>query len=153
MTRVTFCIVEDEQEASRKKLSCSLASEICYRRNRSHILTSDEEYSKAIDELLWEYPEDRFVPHEVGIEPSTACLVTIDHRCPAQNSDTTLVNTTQDIPANAEEFQEIFEVFLHSERQHAREIYRAYREKSFELDFKLLSPADLHASAVFLESV
>ena len=84
------------------------------------ILTANEEDSAKLDELLWEFPKDRFVPHESCAEkPSGQNLVRIHNQLP-EDSHYVLINLTDHPVAIAGRFERIFEIVMPNETETAR---------------------------------
>lgn len=79
------------------------------------ILTANDEDSARIDELLWEFPPDRFVPHERCMErPSHQNLARIHHQLP-EDGHYVLINLTDQAIAIAGKFERIFEIVMPNE--------------------------------------
>lgn len=133
MSIVTFYLLPEENEDARQRLSCRLASRFCLQLVATHIYTGQAEYAAQLDQLLWEYPPDRFVPHVVSNARSEECLVTLSHAGAFKGSGGTLINTTQEIPEMVDQFDEVCELVLANERPRAREQYKEYRSRQYEL--------------------
>ena len=142
VTRVTFCLMPEEDEQARQRLSCKLASKFCYELTPAHIHTSQSQYATQIDDLLWEYPQDRFVPHVIANRTLDQCLVTVGYEDSFDGRGGVLINTTQEIPVIAEQFDEIYELVLANERPRARNQFREYRSRQYELHHQELDKWD-----------
>jgi DNA polymerase-3 subunit chi len=109
-----------------ERLACRLALMAWERGHEVSILTDDAAAAAQVDELLWHYPEGRFVPHETG-EDSKA-PVRILHQAPAGPADV-LINLTKN-PLDAPlHFQRLLEIVPHrkAERTASRDKFRHYR--------------------------
>ena len=138
MTNVTFYLIPEEHEHARQRLSCQLASQFCLRLIPTHIHAAKPEYAAQLDELLWEYPPNRFVPHIMANERSNQCLVTVSHEKVFSGNGGALINTTQKIPEMVGLFDEVCELVLANERPRARDQYKEYRSRQFDLRHKEL---------------
>lgn len=133
MSSVTFYLLATDDENSRQRFACKLAANYCYSQSQVHILVPNQLYLEELDEMLWEYPTDRFVPHAVLDRRSDSCLVTLNAGDQFDGTGAVLINTTASIPAIASQFHTICEIVLATERSRAREQYRQYRSLDYEL--------------------
>lgn len=133
MSTVTFFLLAGDSEDARARFACKLAANFCYEKSRVHILASNRDSLRRLDELLWEYPSNRFVPHEILGGTSGLCLVTLSHEDKFDGSAEVLINTTNSIPQIAGQFQRICEIVLASGRHRARDHYRHYRSLKYDL--------------------
>ncbi|MCY3884497.1 MAG: DNA polymerase III subunit chi [Gammaproteobacteria bacterium] len=133
MSTVIFYLLAGDVEDSRQRFACKLAGDYCYNQSRTHILVPNQEYLEKIDEMLWQYPIERFVPHEVLAGTSARCLVTLSCTSQFNGTGDVLINATDSIPVIAGQFSKICEIVLGNERPLARERFRQYRSQDFEL--------------------
>jgi len=76
MTRVDFYVLSDADALTRGMLVCKLA-EKAFRHDKSVFIHSDDEQLlKQLDEQLWQFRGDSFVPH--GLVETTDIASTID---------------------------------------------------------------------------
>lgn len=113
--------------------ACVKAAE-CYRQNqRVFIFTENQERAHEIDELLWAFDADSFVPHNlVGEGPKQGAAVEIGWQSP-RGRRPVLINLTSTMPAFAGQFAQIID-FVPSqedEKQQARLRYRSYQQQGF----------------------
>ena len=72
MSQVTFYLMSqpDDADASAvERLACQLAAD-GWSAGHLYLLCEDEAQSLRLDELLWQLPPDRFVPHQLRGERS-----------------------------------------------------------------------------------
>ena len=68
-------------------------------------------------DMLWDFPPQRFIPHETGLEkPPHPNLVRIYHELP-EDSHFVIINLTAKPVAMAGKFEKIFEVVMPNEQQ------------------------------------
>jgi len=113
-------------ELEPERLACKLAVMAWERGHKVSIVTSDDTAAAALDELLWEYPDGRFVPHERG-ENSAApvCVLSTAPSGPAE----VVINLTGSALATPLAFHRLLEIVPHHEadREASREKFRHYR--------------------------
>jgi len=134
MTRIDFYILSDRDADARERFACRLANKAVQAGQRVHLHASTEAHCKALDELLWHYPDHQFLPHEIqqqGCEQSTPLV--IHHQQPAADMDQVLINLGTSIPDFFGRFDRVAEIVVASESAQGRERYRFYRDRGYPL--------------------
>lgn len=134
--RIDFYVLEQAAPQARLRFACRLAETAVKRQHRVHALTADPQSAAELDELLWTFRAESFVPH--GIEaPDAATELPVTIGCDAATApgrSEVLINLTPSVPACFEGFQRVAEIIDASdEGRHAgRERFRFYRDNGFE---------------------
>jgi DNA polymerase III subunit chi len=140
-TQVMFYLLNDEKQESADKNSAlhqaCLQASYFYRQNqRTFILTEDKQHAEHVDEMLWAFDSDSFVPHNlVGEGPVNGAMVEIGCTQPKGRRNV-LINLTTSIPSFANQFQYIVD-FVPSNaelKQLARERFKLCRQWGFSVD-------------------
>lgn len=133
-TRVDFYLLPDIDDVARRRFTCRLVGRAVAAGKRVHVRAASE-VAEAMDELLWEYPRDRFLPHarfapenEHALEPVIIGAATDK---PARGD--VLVNLADGIPDCITAFERVAELVLSTERANGRALYRQYRERGYPL--------------------
>ncbi|KKO45436.1 DNA polymerase III subunit chi [Arsukibacterium ikkense] len=146
---VTFYVLAEGQQLPENELSdppahFSLACQLCadfYRANqRVFVYTASQQDAELIDQLLWQFAADSFVPHNLSGEgPARGAPVEISWQPPKQSRQV-LINLAPDIPAFANRFADIIEFVPTpaAEKAQARERYKQYRQSG-------ITPATVNA--------
>ncbi|TKB53055.1 DNA polymerase III subunit chi [Ferrimonas aestuarii] len=134
MAIATFYLLTDDRQ---QQLACWLASE-CYRKGQQlYLHCEDEAQAHQVDELLWQFDPERFVPHNlVGEGPRGGAPVEIGYGNQSSSKKRlVLINLAAKVPNFAVNFGQIFDfVPVATEAKTvARERYRAYRQLGIEL--------------------
>tara|TARA_R110001583_G_scaffold39890_1_gene127809 strand:+ start:35486 stop:35956 length:471 start_codon:yes stop_codon:yes gene_type:complete len=146
-TQVMFYILSDEKGNDDKNAdandtssafyhACLQASHFYRQNQRVFIYTQDKQSAEQIDELLWAFDSDRFVPHNLAGEgPKQGAAVEISSQAP-QGRRPVLINLTSTMPAFANQFQFIVDFVPSDEtlKQQARERFKACRQWGFKVD-------------------
>ena len=112
-----------------------------YRRGyQIHIHTGDAATAEALDEMLWNYQPDRFVPHSRYGTPSgkaVAAPVRIGVNEEPEEHQQVLINLSGDIPSFFSRFDRVAEVVPvdQNRRDKARESYKFYRDRGYALEY------------------
>jgi DNA polymerase-3 subunit chi len=136
MTRIDFYILQDVELDAMHRFACRLATKAMANGNEVHIHASDSDTAQAVDELLWIYPDQRFVPHSVITEQSAQAAqadpVNIGWEEP-KHIDDVLINISGDVPGFFGRFDRVAEIVVRSTRDAGRDRYKFYRDRGFPL--------------------
>lgn len=132
MTRVDFYILQDVDPAAAQRFSCRLALRAIAQGHHVHLHVDDQPAGRALDELLWHYPEQRFLPHACEDSANPAAPVLIGWSVPAR-PDGLLVNLSGAVPSFFGRFERVAEVIVQSRRDTGRDRYRFYRDRGYPL--------------------
>jgi DNA polymerase-3 subunit chi len=143
-TQVMFYLLSDDKESDENEPDSNSALyhaclQACYfyRQNqRVFIYTQDQQQAEAVDEMLWAFDSDSFVPHNlVGEGPKQGAAVEISTQAP-QSRRAILINLTATVPSFANQFQLIVDFVPSDEKlkQQARERFKAFRQWGFQVN-------------------
>ncbi len=145
-TQVMFYLLDnslDNESVNEKSAIQDLALHACYlaanfyRNNqRVFIYTEDQPSAHNIDELLWAFEPESFVPHNLAGEgPRNGAAVEISWQMPS-NRRPILINLTSTVPNFANQFSQIIDFVPADEnrKQQARERFRTCRQWGFQVD-------------------
>ncbi len=134
MPRIDFYVLPDRRETGRAQLACRLANKAYRLGHTVYIYTLSEAQASAMDDLLWTFRQDSFVPHErfplVGEEGSP---VLIGIAPPTDVDAQVLINLSDRLPENFERYERVAElVDAHPEiLAQSRSRFRQYREQGY----------------------
>lgn len=143
MAQVDFYILKHSAEQERLQFVCRLTEKAMGQGLKIYIHTDSEQTAQDIDDLLWSFRPDSFIPHAiVGIDDE----LTEDEDIPvfigsgdafgnSNGSANLLINLSVDIPSFHDSFERIAEIVPNSEeaKSHLRAHWNSYKEKGFEL--------------------
>jgi len=124
MSQVTFYLMneqDDAQASAVERLACTLAAE-SWGAGHIYLFCNDEAQALRLDELLWQLPPERFVPHQLQGESGMA-PVEIGY---------------QPTPLFAGHFAQVVDFVPTDEtqKQQARERYKHYRQAGHTLEMR-----------------
>ncbi|WP_199611209.1 DNA polymerase III subunit chi [Flocculibacter collagenilyticus] len=117
-------------------LACTLAATLYRKQSRVFIATENIEDAHAIDDYLWAFDADRFVPHNLtGEGPKQGAPVEIGFQLPSSGNRNVLINLKQTVPPFAQQFQQVIDFVpaTENEKQQARERYKFLRQMGTNL--------------------
>lgn len=132
MTQIDFYTHVDD----RFRVACTLSAKAYSRGMRVVVYAPDPEVASSVDRLLWTVPATGFVPHcpeDHTLAPRTPVIV---QRRPENFScDELLINLDHALPTFFSRFQRLVEIvgLDESDRQAARERYRFYRDRGYDI--------------------
>ena len=139
MTRVDFYVLSDSSEDNRAMLVCKLA-EKAFRHDKAVFIHSDDTaLLEQLDEKLWQFRPDSFVPHRLLNADEIANQVDAD---PVQlssgepgNDRRVLINLASQVPTFFSRFERTLEVVNQATevRESGRDRYRFYQQRGYPL--------------------
>lgn len=136
MTRIDFYQVSGDE----KVFTCRLIDMVYRRGHQIYVHTSGADQAEALDEHLWTFRPDSFVPHTLqGSDIRTPIRIGFDHE-PEEHQDV-LVNLSGEIPPFFSRFDRVAEVVPvdAGSRKSARANYSYYKERGYVLNYHEVS--------------
>ena len=118
-----------ESSPGAAKLACRLTLMALERKQKIFIVTTSDASSKQLDELMWQYPEGRFIPHAIaGEQESSKAPVNIGTLSGLSPADVVINLCLEAIP-QPERFSRLLEIvpYADDEKEASRAKFRIYR--------------------------
>ena len=134
--RVDFYLLESELNEARWLIACRLLEKAYLRGHKAFVLCANQHDAELIDELLWTFKEDSFVPHNLqGEGPEPPPPVQIGYGTEPRGFNDILLNLTDQIPPFYTRFKRVLEFVVNSEmeKERCRAHYRTYKANGCEL--------------------
>lgn len=116
------------------RFACRLSLKAWHEGHNVHVHVDDTVAAQAMDELMWDYPKHRFVPHQVTAESDA------DPKSPVHigwaepmHTEGLLINLSADVPAFFGRFDRVAEVVVGDSREQGRTRYKHYRDRGYPL--------------------
>ncbi|WP_022956649.1 DNA polymerase III subunit chi [Perlucidibaca piscinae] len=134
---ITFYVLPpDAPLTARLGTACRLVDKAWQQNRQVLIQTASRAEAETLDEQLWSFRPESFVPHHlVGEGPTPPPPVRIGWEAlPAESRDI-LINLGADIPDGFQRFQRVIEIVAGSdaEREAARTHWKAYRKLGYQV--------------------
>jgi len=110
-------------------VACDLALMSAERSQRVFVITSTKEFTRQLDDLMWVYPEGRFLPHaSAGDEDAHKAPVVIGGLSDLNTTDVVINLCPKAVP-QPERFKRVLEIvpFADNEKKASREKFKSYR--------------------------
>ncbi|MCB1777213.1 MAG: DNA polymerase III subunit chi [Candidatus Competibacteraceae bacterium] len=134
MPRIDFYVLPDHKENGRALLACRLTDKAYRLGHAVYLFTTSELQAAALDDLLWTFRQDSFVPHErYPAASEDASPVLIGAAPPVEVNAQVLINCTEALPMGFEHYERVVELVDSTAEVLAksRERFRQYRERGF----------------------
>ena len=138
--QVDFYILESKAEQERFRTACRLAEKAWQKGHRVFIHTESMQAAKSVDDMLWTYRQDSFVPHALLRErqgtAADACEPVLVGDGSAEPADLdVLINLGDSVPSFAERSARVAEIVTGDDpaRRAGRTRYREYRDRGIDI--------------------
>ncbi|MBJ9976138.1 DNA polymerase III subunit chi [Pseudomonas sp. S75] len=134
MSKVDFYILPTDSLSVRLDFACKLCEKAWRLGHRVYLHCQDEAQRSELDERLWRFKGEAFVPHDLA-ELHLDAQVALGIGSDAGAHQDLLINLGAEVPAFVGQFERVAEIVVEhpSERQSARERFRFYREQGYAL--------------------
>ena len=138
--QVDFYILEATAEREWLRTACRLAEKAWQKGHRVFIHTDSQNTAMSIDDMLWTYRQDSFVPHALYGDRLTAAPESLEPVLVGDGSVEptdvdVLINLSASIPSFVDKSARVAEIVAGNEaaRSAGRERYRTYRSRGFPI--------------------
>lgn len=137
MTRIDFYLLKENFSAAQLNFACKIIEKAYAQAQTVFVQTASSEQAQQLDDLLWTFKEDSFIPH--SLYDATAEIIppiVIGVEQLAVNPSDILLNLTTQLPSALERYKRIIEIIPHTDelRLHARNLYRQYRDAGCDMN-------------------
>jgi len=137
MPRIDFYIIEDTNPNARLQLTCRLLEKAYKNRHRIYVHTDDQACAHQLDELLWIYREDSFLPHNLyGDGPEPAPPIQIGFNIKPEKQRDILINLSSQVPEFYLQFNRVLEIVpsVVEIQAIARDHFRFYKAQGHDIN-------------------
>ncbi len=141
MPKVNFYLLKQNAAEARLALACRLAEQQSRTGQRVYIVTESQEAAREMDQLLWSFVPDSFVPHTLATDDNAAKAPVVIGHTAAIPAATTCVLNLGDLPvADQAGLAAIAEFILNDAEAKAdsRVRWNHYKQLGFELQLHQL---------------
>jgi DNA polymerase-3 subunit chi len=147
VTRVDFYILAENSAEARLRFACRLTDKATQQRLRVFVLAGSEAEASKLDELLWTFSQNSFIPHRFAWDgtpgpPNEPVIIGCAGRSepapaadPVETSWDLMINLTSEVPESFGRYERLAELVDADpgRREHGRVRYRYYRDRGYEL--------------------
>jgi len=136
VTQVDFYLLQDDSAQIRASFACRLADKAYRLGNRVYIHTASAEQTRQLDDLLWTFQQNSFVPHAIyQAAQHNPPPVLLAHNSEPDASIQVLINLSAEVPLFFSRFERVAELVNQNAdiRQQGRSRYSFYKERGYPL--------------------
>jgi DNA polymerase-3 subunit chi len=136
MTNIDFYLIPEKNLSESYRFICRLIDKAYQQKRKVYVHTNSLDESKIIDDLLWTFRDDAFVPHNIFSNNLISIApIQIGHEIIPDNFNDILLNLTKIFPQDFTQFQRVLEIVPNNEddKKISRQKYRLYQEKNCEI--------------------
>ncbi|MCA0404238.1 MAG: DNA polymerase III subunit chi [Proteobacteria bacterium] len=136
MPKVNFYLLEEQGEEAFYLFACRLLEKAYIRKHRVYVHCADKNAALRLDELLWTFKDNSFIPHNLEGETLTPPpAIQIGYATEPKFYNDILLNLSNEIPSFYSRFKRVFEIVKNDEeaKNSSRNRYRQYRQANCEL--------------------
>lgn len=131
--RVEFYVLSTATPADRQRAACQLALKAWRAGMPVFVRGSDQAQCAELDELMWRFKNDSFLPHDLHQHnPQAPVVLGLDD--PPEASQGLLINLNPTLSPHLEQFSRVIEIVNQEPQLLAlcRENFRLYRQKGYD---------------------
>lgn len=136
MPKIDFYLIPTSSEKERLAFACRLIEKIYKQQRRIYIHTENETAAHHLDELLWTYSAESFLPHHLhGEGPDPAPPIQIGFSVVPDKHRDVLINLTTLVPEFYPQFSRVLELISDDPAitTAGRERYKLYRTQRHDI--------------------
>lgn len=135
MTSVDFYVLSDGPENALELLACKLSHKALKTGKQVYIQASDEAQASLLNELLWSYQPESFLPHDLADSAASTSPIVVGHAEAPEHCEQLLINLSQKIPPAYARFERLLELVPPQQdaRTALRENYGHYRDRGYPI--------------------
>lgn len=133
MTRIDFYIIPQDQLDHILNFTCRLAEKAYQHEHKVTIKVNSEEEATTLDELLWTFRPESFLPHAKQSDEEEAPIRIVWDNL--GNDYEVLINLSDEVPLEFTRFKRVTQIASQHREQRAvsREHYKFYKERGYPL--------------------
>lgn len=121
-------------EQSANDIACRLAMKAWEQGYRVMVLAADENEASLLDEIMWDFPVGRFLPHSRGAAAEDTPVSINVHGTEIPDGRDVVINMADQPVSEPGRFKRLLEIVPGAEKQRlaSRQKFRVYREQGLE---------------------
>ncbi|MBY4678982.1 DNA polymerase III subunit chi [Marinobacterium arenosum] len=135
MPQADFYVLPAADTAARPRFLCRLAEQIVPAGHRLHIHCEDRQAAEQLDQLLWNFKPESFVPHQLVGGRDDDCPVQIGWQAEQIDPQRVFINLTLAQPEQALKAERVVEIVVQTDEVLAvtRAAYKHYKDGGYEI--------------------
>lgn len=138
MPKVNFYLLKDSDEAARRRFACRLAEQQTKQGQRVFLLAASQPDAQELDQLLWSYTPESFLPHAMSDADTSDVAVVVGHQ--SRQDFGCVLNLSDAMVREYPGLSAVAEFVLNEEtaKARSRSQWNSYKQLGFELQLHQL---------------
>lgn len=132
MTRIDFYQLNPER-TSYDRVICQLCQKAYENGQLTLLLTQSQQQSEHLDNRLWTYSDDSFLPHDREETIGLLTPILINDNPDPDGERQLLINLSASVPSYFAQFERVIELVTEENKTQARAHYSYYKERGYPL--------------------
>lgn len=135
--QIDFYLLQPNANISKELLVCRITEKAYKLGHKIFIFCQNQEDTHNLDELLWTYKPDSFLPHNIqGEGPEPPPPIQLGYTTEPRGFNDILINMAPQYPSFYKKFLRIIEIVDSDDvsKENARKLYREYKKQGFNLN-------------------
>lgn len=134
MTAIDFYILGHSDELARFNFACRLTERVYGEGHQVYIHVENAEQAQRLDDLMWTYKPEAFVPHNLVTEAQTAQVQIGWQDHPPHHFDV-MINLSSPQPSFFSRFGRVLEIVIQDETvlEQTRKHFKFYKDRGYEV--------------------
>ena len=134
--RIDFYLLASDTSYTRWFIACRLLEKAYLKGHKVYVHCDNQQDAETLDELLWTFKEDSFIPHNLqGEGPSNPPPIQIGYDKIPRGFNDILLNMSREVPNFFTRFKRVMELVsnIEAEKELSRAHYKLYRAQGCSL--------------------
>ena len=132
MTRIDFYQLNSQRHRY-DQVVCQLCQKAYDSKQFTLLLTQNQQQSQHLDQKLWTYSDDSFLPHDGAESEDLVTPILIHDNPDPKGNRQLLINLSTSVPIYFAQFERVIELVTEDNKSQAREHYSYYKERGYSL--------------------
>ena len=133
MTRIDFYQLNPDRHRY-DQVVCQLCQKAYDKKQTTLLLTQNPQQSQHLDQRLWTYRDDSFLPHDCEEVEGLVTPILIHDNPEPRGDRQLLINLSATVPDYFAQFERVIELVTGDNKIQAREHYSYYKERGYPLN-------------------
>lgn len=133
MTRIDFYQLNPTRHRY-DQIVCQLCQKAYEARQLTLLLTDSPQQSEVLDQRLWTFSDESFVPHDSEESEDFKTPILIQDKPTPSGDRHLLINLSAEVPPYFAQFERVIELVTEDNKTQARAHYSFYKERGYPLN-------------------
>ena len=133
MTRIDFYQLDPARHQA-DQVVCRLCQKAWENRKLTLLLTESAQQSQQLDQKLWTFVDDSFLPHDTEETGDFVTPILIHDNPDPAGERQLLINLSGRVPGYFAQFERVIELVTEDNKAQARQHYSYYKERGYPLN-------------------